>query len=237
MVHAHLQRLSPVTESVLSRDLSCVLFAVGFRRRLTVRCAGLLLRARSHRRTGPCSWSRDVVKRRYNAVLGSPMGCDAGGRGVRVSRQTVHGWQRYEVEGLARLADRSHFASVASGRRGRSDDRSAAAGASAVGPRRLPYELGRNGLDRSAPSRSTGVRSATSSWRPALGFGDASSTNAQNSRRRCRCGEWASWARRDRSTAWQYPRVDRRPCGICSGDATRGWATRIAAAWKHGHAG
>jgi transposase InsO family protein len=105
-----------------------------------------------------------VVEQRYHAVMevvGSLVSVTEVAERYGVSRKTVHAWlRRYEAEGLAGLADRSH--------RPHHQPRQVSARVEAAicelrrahrrwGPRRLVWELARRGVDP-VPSRSTVYR-------------------------------------------------------------------------------
>ena len=138
-----------------------------------------------------------VVEQRYHAVLEVlvsrvPVSEVADRYGV--SRKSVHAWvRRYEQSGLAGLADRSH--------RPHHQPRQVSAAVEAAicrlrtahpkwGPRRIRFELGRNGSAGAVPSRSTVyrvlVRNHFVTARPRSDGGRT--TNAGNARRRCSCG-------------------------------------------------
>jgi transposase len=106
-----------------------------------------------------------VVEQRYHAVLEvlvSRVPVTEVAERYGVSRKSVHAWlRRYEQSGLAGLVDRSH--------RPRSQPRRVPAAVEAAicrlrtahpkwGPRRIRFELGRDGCVGPAPSRSTVYR-------------------------------------------------------------------------------
>ena len=139
-----------------------------------------------------------VMEQRYRAVLEVVSGVPVTEVAERygVSRQAVHGWLgRYEREGLAGLADRSHRPGRQPRQmdaRGRGGDLRAARVASAVGSARLVFELG--GAVSPVPSRSTVYRVLVRNGlvEPERGGAAARTTSAGSARSRCSCGSWTS---------------------------------------------
>jgi transposase len=140
-----------------------------------------------------------IMEQRYHAVMEVVSGAPVSevGRRYGVSRQTVHGWLgRYEHDGLAGLADRSH--------RPRYQPRQLDAEVEALicqlrgahprwGPRRLLYELGKARVSP-LPSRSTIYRVLVRHGLvpDASASAAARTTSAGSVRSPCSCGSWMS---------------------------------------------
>ena len=147
-----------------------------------------------------------VVEQRYHAVMevlaaGAPVTEVAARYGV--SRQSVHAWvRRYQADGLAGLADRSHRPHAASGADaggGGGGDLRAAAGASAVG----------SAPAAATSSAATGVRGRCRRGRRSTGCWSATAWSSRKRRRRRR-EDYRRWERPGPMQLWQLDVDGRR---------------------------